>query len=114
LFKIVSYLFFFFFFFVVPRNEDKVEKVRANWDEADLYKIMKCPPAHTQLGDVHVWSGRPNWEARFAAVATRHPTGNIGVAFCGNPFIGKDLKKMCYLNNQKRTDGNFRLHKENF
>lgn len=38
-----------------PMEDAKVEKVRANWDEADLYRTMKCPPAHTQLQDVHIW-----------------------------------------------------------
>lgn len=77
------------------REDAKVEKVRANWDEADLYKAMKCPPAHTQLTDVHVWEGRPQWNPRFQAVGAKHPDANIGVTFCGNPLIGSDLKKQC-------------------
>jgi len=51
-----------------PMEDAKVEKVRANWDEADLYRTMKCPPAHTQLQDVHIWvSARTN-----AADTLRH------------------------------------------
>lgn len=91
-----------------------MEKVRSNWDEADLYKVMKCPAKHTQLQDVHVWEGRPAWNARFAAVASAHPHEAIGVAFCGNPMIAKDLKKQCYVQNQSRTKGYLKLHKENF
>lgn len=101
-------------FWGVPREDAKVEKVRANWDEADLYKQMKCPAAHTQLGDVHVWDGRPQWNPRFKDVAGRHPTGDIGLTFCGNEMIADDLKKQCFLHNQTRTKGFFKLHKENF
>jgi hypothetical protein len=97
-----------------PSEDAKVEKVRANWDEADLYKCMKKPDKHTQLGDVHVWDGRPAWNARFAAVSAKHSQESIGVAFCGNPMIGKDLKKQCFVHNQTRSHGFFKLHKENF
>ena len=97
-----------------PSEDAKVEKVRANWDEADLYKCMKKPDKHTQLGDVHVWDGRPAWNARFAAVSAKHSQESIGVAFCGNPMIGKDLKKQCFVHNQTRSNGFFKLHKENF
>ena len=44
-----------------PMEDAKVEKVRANWDEADLYRTMKCPPAHTQLQDVHIWVSTRAW-----------------------------------------------------
>jgi len=97
-----------------PGEDAKVEKVRAPWDEADLYKAMKCPAKHTQLSDVHVWEGRPPWNARFAAVSAAHKQESIGVAFCGNPMIGKDLKKQCFVHNQTRSHGFFKLHKENF
>ena len=33
-------------FWGVPREDAKVEKVRANWDEADLYKTMKWSAQH--------------------------------------------------------------------
>lgn len=45
-------------------------------------QAMKCPTGHTQLGDVHIWSGRPKWNDRFQAIAAKH-AGDIGVAFCG-------------------------------
>lgn len=101
-------------FWGVPSAESKVEKVRASWDEADLYKTMKCPAAHTSLGDVHIFEGRPSWNARFVEVGAQHPTENIGVTFCGNSMIASDLKKQCFLHNQNRTNGFFKLHKENF
>lgn len=55
--------------------------------------------------------GRPSWKPRFSAVAAKHNTGDVGVAFCGNKMIASDLKKQCYLQNQTRTDGFFKLHK---
>lgn len=101
-------------FWGVPREDKHVDKVRAGWDEADLYKAMKCPSPHMQLGDVHVHDGRPQWGPRFLDVSSRHPSGNVGVTFCGNATIGSDLKKQCFLVNQNRTEGFFKLHKENF
>ena len=61
---------------------------------------------------VRAWQeGRPSWKPRFSAVAAKHSTGDVGVAFCGNKMIATDLKKQCYLQNQSRTDGFFKLHK---
>lgn len=89
--------------------------MRANWDEVDLYKVMKCPPAHSQLGDVHIWEGRPKWGDRFKAVAAAQPNCSVGVAFCGNPMIAKDLRKQCFIQNKTREPKTlFKLHKENF
>jgi NADPH oxidase len=101
-------------FWGVPREDAKVEKVRANFGEEDIYRVMKCPGKHTQLGDVHIWNGRPEWEPRFEEVAKKHPKGDVGVAFCGNPFIAKDLSKNCHMASHGRKDGLFILHKENF
>jgi hypothetical protein len=47
-------------------------------------------------------------------VAKKHPKGDVGVTFCGNPFIAKDLAKNCHLASHGRQDGIFVLHKENF
>jgi hypothetical protein len=101
-------------FWGVPREDAKVEKVRCNWDEADLYKTMLCPTAHTQLTDVHVWEGRPKWDQRFSSISKAHPDQDIGVMFCGNPAIAKDLRKYCHIHSRGRTKGIFKLHKENF
>ena len=77
-----------------------------------LLQVLKCPAAHTQLGDVHVWSGRPKWGERFAAVSTAHPNVDVGVTFCGNPLIAKDLRKQCFLTNKTRgNNAHFKLHK---
>jgi len=94
----------------------KLDKTRAPFDEIDLYKVMKCPQGpHTQLTDVHVWEGRPRWADRFAAVAAATPNQAVGVTFCGNPLIAKDLRKQCYYVNKSRPENAlFKLHKENF
>jgi hypothetical protein len=76
-------------FWGVPYPESKVaiEKTRADFDVMDLYRtMMNPPPQHQQLGDIHIWNGRPNWNQRFADVAKAH-TGEVGVAFCGNPMV---------------------------
>ena len=107
----------------VPSENSNLAKTRANWDEADLYKVMKCPEKKTILGDVTVWNGRPDWAPRFEEVHEKHPKGDIGVTFCGNPLIAHDLRRMCHRQNRIRQpngyipqpgDGLFKLHKENF
>lgn len=72
---------------------------------------MYCPPAHTVLGDIHIWSGRPKWGERFQAVAGAHPSGNIGVHFCGNPAIANDLETMCHKYSSLTEKRYFRFHK---
>jgi len=79
----------------------------------DLYDTMRSPPPHAQLEDIHIYNGRPNWEARYSEVSKRHPQGEIGVAFCGNPLIGDDLRKACHKFSHGR-EGIFKLHAENF
>lgn len=101
-------------FWGLPREDNRLDKVRADWDEADLYRVMKAPGAHIQMGDVHIYEGRPKWEARFSEINKMHPEGDVGVAFCGSPAICKDLRKMCFLFSRNRPGGIFKLHKENF
>ena len=47
-----------------------------------------------------------------------HPAVFPSCALCscgpGNPVIASDLKKQCYIANQTRAQGFFKLHKENF
>jgi len=101
-------------FWGMPREDNLVEKYRAQFAEEDIYRIMKLPEKHTQLGDIHIWGGRPDWGPRFSAIGQRHPVGDIGVTFCGNPFIAKDLSKECHRASHGRQNGIFVLHKENF
>jgi len=101
-------------FWGVPKADDYLDKVRAPFTEADIYKVMMCPPPHAQLGDLHIYSGRPKWGERFAAVAAAHHTGDIGVMFCGNPRIADDLQVMCMKYSSNTEKRYFKLHKENF
>jgi hypothetical protein len=70
-----------------PREASKLDKVRGGWSELDLYKLMKCPKGHQQLGDVHIWEGRPKWGERFQQVHNKHPKQHIGVTFCGSVSV---------------------------
>ena len=101
-------------FWGVPREEKNVEKVRAPFNELDLYKTMYCPPDYCTLGDVHIYSGRPQWDARFSAVAQAHPRQSIGIAFCGNAFIASDLEKYSRKYSSIADGRIFKLHSENF
>jgi len=101
-------------FWGAPKPADYLDKIRAPFTEVDIYKAMYCPEPHTVLGDVHIWSGRPRWGERFQAVAAAHPTGNIGVAFCGNPVIAADLETVCHATSSLADKRFFRFHKENF
>jgi len=102
-------------FWGVPHEDAKVNKTRANFDESDIYRVMKSPAKHTQLGDIHIYAGRPDWDPRFDAVAQKHPVGDVGVTYCGNSFIAKDLAKACHrISHGRQNGGLFILHKENF
>ncbi|GAB5364594.1 hypothetical protein AAMO2058_000983200 [Amorphochlora amoebiformis] len=99
------------------RHVDKtgVEKKKGPFDEAKLYSIMKCPPTDiTQLGDIYVHKGRPNWKAEFTRVKQYHPRQTVGIAFCGNPFIAKDLRRYSVEFTDVTQQQMFRLHLENF
>jgi len=65
--------------------------------------------------DIWIWEGRPEWDDIFAKVKAERAEGvkEIGVAFCGTPMIGKDLKLYC---RKHSSPGQviFDLHKENF
>ena len=66
-------------------------------------------------GSVWLWNGRPDWNQIFDQNAdTPYVTTGIGVAFCGTPFIGKDLSKYCRTKSNSETGQVFHLLKENF
>lgn len=66
-------------------------------------------------GNVWIWNGRPDWNQIFDQNAnTPYVTTGIGVAFCGTPFIGKDLSKYCRIKSNAETGRVFHLLKENF
>ena len=40
-----------------PREDNRIDKVRAPFTDMDLYQAMKHPRGQTVLGDVCVWEG---------------------------------------------------------
>ena len=69
--------------------------------------------AENRLGSLWIWNGRPDWNQIFDQnAATKYE--KVGVAFCGTPFIGKDLAKYCKLKSSKEKGLYFNLLKENF
>jgi len=103
-------------FWGLPREERKLLKVHGNFNERDIYTAMKCPKQGStqQFGDIYIHEGRPKWKARFDEVRSRHPQGEVGVTFCGNPMIADDLAKQCHVASRGRKNGIFKFHKENF
>ncbi len=102
----------------------------AGYDIRDLYHSMLNPgvlskqqtqaqqPANSdmaenRLGSVWVWNGRPDWNQIFDQNA-KTPYESIGVAFCGTPFIGKDLARFCRTKSSAEEGRYFHLLKENF
>jgi NADPH oxidase len=96
---------------------ENVEKTTSGLTEMEIYSAMMAPQKGTvNLGNfIEITLGRPNWEQIFADVQSTTTQEDIGVTFCGNPLIGKDLKKNCLvysLRGNKNT--RFHLHQEIF
>mmetsp|Transcript_21802 Transcript_21802/g.35114 ORF Transcript_21802/g.35114 Transcript_21802/m.35114 type:complete len:95 (+) Transcript_21802:40-324(+) len=93
----------------------KVIQEKATFGREQLYKYMLNPKEKKkQFGDITVIKGRPDWSPLFERVAHLHPNKNVGVMFCGNRYIGKDLKQMCGRYSSVEHKQFFKLHKENF
>mmetsp|Transcript_16800 Transcript_16800/g.27330 ORF Transcript_16800/g.27330 Transcript_16800/m.27330 type:complete len:323 (+) Transcript_16800:3-971(+) len=97
-------------------EEGGIAKAKGPFDESTLYSALKCPVFGEvkQLGNVYVHNGRPNWRAEFARVKAYHPESTVGVAFCGNEYIAKDLKRQSAAFSNVEQNSLFRLHLENF
>lgn len=83
--------------------------------EVDLYKALLTPSADKKkqvLGHVTVTHGRPKWNPVFEKIASSTVEENIGVCFCGNPGIGRDLTEGASRYTNAKTT--FRVHKEVF
>jgi NADPH oxidase len=93
-----------------------VAKAPEQYSEIEIYKTMLYPPKGNpaELGDIRIYNGRPKWDTLFTTVSQRHLACKIGVAFCGNPRIGEDLKEMCTKYTNPAANQIFTLHKENF
>jgi hypothetical protein len=96
----------------------RVVGVQSVADRVSCSSFLLFFPFHFLLplsGNVWVWNGRPDWDQIFDQNAkTPYVTTGIGVAFCGTPFIGKDLSKYCRIKSNAETGRVFHLLKENF
>jgi len=67
---------------------------------------------------IKIHAGRPKWTPFFNEINDVSPFEDIGVCFCGNPFIGKALEKNCSnftkQNRQSRKKLTWHLHQEVF
>jgi len=99
-----------------PGNHSlNAEKSTEVCSEMDIYQAMLNPEqGGTQIEDIFIFRGRPDWNTMFGALAGRHPIGKHGVCFCGSPLIGADLKSTCQNNSNAANGLMFTLHKENF
>ena len=80
-----------------------------------IFFSLFCVLSSYDLGRVWIWNGRPDCNQIFDQNAnTPYVTTGIGVAFCGTPFIGKDLAKYCRIKSNSETGQVFHLLKENF
>lgn len=97
-------------------GENAVQRKAGPFTEAQLYNALMNPAkGSVTMGDVTVTLGRPKWDEIFNEIHTRTTETNVGVTFCGNPMIGKDLKTSCLKFTHK--DGGritWHLHKEVF
>jgi len=96
-------------------HDMKTLQEKSSFEKKELFAYMLNPTeTEKKFNDVRVVKGRPKWDPIFQSIAKMHPKKNVGVMFCGNPFIGKDLKKMCIRYSSVERGQLFRLHKENF
>uniref|UniRef100_A0A8D2LU67 NADPH oxidase 3 n=1 Tax=Varanus komodoensis TaxID=61221 RepID=A0A8D2LU67_VARKO len=59
--------------------------------------------------------GRPNWDTEFKQIAENHPSGSIGVFFCGPKALSQTLQKMCSWYSSADPRGvQFYYNKESF
>jgi hypothetical protein len=121
-----------------PRQEEKgVQHGHCSFRDDDLWRAMTRPEPNAdgkgykvkKLGPVTITVDYPKWPQEFDAVATaaaevnrgsEHQIRKVGVMFCGNPAVGKDLKNCSAVYTKQARDHpdrqrpQFRLHKEVF
>jgi len=75
-------------------------------------------PEFAEYATIKLIAGRPKWKPFFEEVNKSSPFSDIGVCFCGNPFIGKLLEKNCneFTKQNKKTNKKliWHLHQEVF
>jgi hypothetical protein len=87
----------------------------------DLYRAMVNPTKEgVTMGNINIKAGRPNWDSEFEGLKRRRVQSDlvaedldIGVSFCGNPFIAKDITTMCNKHYDEQAH-RFHFHKEVF
>lgn len=91
-------------------------KAKCSYSEMDLYTALMSPTEGTrEMGNVQITLGRPKWDEIFSEVHSTTREKSVGVTFCGNPLIGKDIKHHCLkytIQDGGRTK--YHLHKEVF
>merc|ERR1712136_210213 len=113
------------FWGTTPRDEKGLKKRKCEFDEEQFYKalcdikkgdekLFNVTPFEKQRAVVKILSGRPNWEEFFRDTNNSTPYEDVGVCFCGNPFIGKALEENCsrFTKQNKRSNKKltWRLH----
>jgi len=99
----------------LTRESHSIAQEKAPFTEVDIWRVLKQPSQQvTQIGDIIVNNGRPNWADFFGSVQQKHKGERIGVMFCGPDIIARDLKKNCGDFTDFDSDTVFILHKENF
>jgi len=97
------------------KNEHNLQLKKSVVTEQALYIALKDPQEeHHVLGNIHIHTGRPKWDGHFKEMKERNKEGDVGVLFCGNPKMAKDLQDNCKNFSSVETGRFFRLHKENF
>jgi len=99
----------------LTHESSNIAQEKAPFTEIDIFRVLKAPSQQsTQIGDIIVHNGRPNWPELFGSIQQQHTNDRIGVMFCGPDIIAKDLKKNCGDFTDFKTNTIFILHKENF
>jgi hypothetical protein len=106
-----------------PEKRVTTDQELSLYTEVDLYRAMVNPTKEgISMGNVHIQAGRPDWNKEFEAVKYRRVHTDIisdedgldiGVSFCGNPFIASDITKMCNKHYDEKAH-RFHFHKEVF
>merc|ERR1712048_247442 len=97
-------------------GKKEIQKSSYAFTELDIFDNAKNPGMKdggpTKLGPIYIYNGRPNWQERFEDVWNESRGEKVGVMYCGNSFIAKDLKRECARWSKQSTS--FKLHKEHF
>jgi len=113
-----------------PRDEKGLKVGKCRFTEEDFYKelcevkeqkqfeVTNIKDAQNFVATIKIIPGRPKWEPFFTETNNNTPFEDVGVCFCGNPFIGKLLEKNCSKftkeNKRSKKKVTWHLHQEVF